>query len=355
MQCNSGASIPSSRSVNLPVGLIGAFLTAPLTTAPSNAWVACHGASGDGRKRKAPPFVAKAPEPVKEKLRRGETTVNKVYSQIKREEQVAKKREELQAAAEQFSAEQPSWTLICQDVMDGLQSVIDHHGPARLIFADPPYNIGIDYGHGAKRDSLDDGEYMTWVKRWLKLCVKCLTDDGSLWVMIGDEYAGEYVVALKSIGLTIRSWVKWYETFGVNTANKFNRTSRHIFYCVRDPKRFVFNVCPEITRRSDRQEKYGDKRANPDGKLLDDVWTDIPRLTGTCKERIPDFPTQLPVAIVQRIVCCASSPGDLVVDPFNGSGTTGVASLSTHRKYIGIDSSSKWIDMADKRLKGVRP
>ena len=260
------------------------------------------------------------------------------------------------AAAERHESDRPKWSILNVDVMDGLESVRDEHGPARLIFTDPPYNIGVDYGDGEQADRLSDAAYMKWVRQWFALCWDCLTDDGSLWVMIGDEYAAEYAADLKSTGFTIRSWIKWYETFGVNCSNKFNRTSRHIFYAVKDASLFVFN--PEaVSRPSDRQSKYGDKRASSGGKIWDDVWQ-IPRLTGTCSERIPDksgdfFPTQLPLALVEPIVLCASMPGDLVVDPFNGSGTTGVAAIRNGRKYVGVEKSRAFADMANLRLVGV--
>jgi len=270
-----------------------------------------------------------------------------------REIRSAKRRQELEeaaakAAADRHESDRPKWSIVNVDVMDGLESVRDEHGPARLIFTDPPYNIGIDYGDGEHADMLSDSAYMKWVRQWFALCWDCLTDDGSLWVMIGDEYAAEYAVELKATGYTVRSWIKWYETFGVNCSNKFNRTSRHIFYAVKDPAAFVFN--PEaVTRPSDRQTKYGDSRASSGGKIWDDVWQ-IPRLTGTCSERIPDFPTQLPLTLVEPIVLCASMPGDLVVDPFNGSGTTGVASVRNGRKYVGIEKSEKFSDIATKRI-----
>jgi site-specific DNA-methyltransferase (adenine-specific) len=270
-----------------------------------------------------------------------------------REIRSTKRRQELEqaaakAAAERHESDRPKWSIINSDVMDGLESVRDEHGPARLIFTDPPYNIGINYGDGEQADRLSDAAYMKWVRQWFALCWDCLTDDGSLWVMIGDEYAAEYAVELKATGYTVRSWIKWYETFGVNCSNKFNRTSRHIFYAVKDPAAFVFN--PEaVTRPSDRQTKYGDSRASAGGKVWDDVWQ-ISRLTGTCSERIPDFPTQLPLALVEPIVLCASMPGDLVVDPFNGSGTTGVAAVRNGRKYLGVEKSEAFADIATKRI-----
>jgi DNA modification methylase/ParB-like chromosome segregation protein Spo0J len=276
-----------------------------------------------------------------------------------REIRSAKRRQELKeaaakAAAVQHERDRPSWSILNLDVMDGLESVRDEHGPARLIFTDPPYNIGIDYGAGEDADRLTDAAYMKWVRKWFALCWDCLAEDGSLWVMIGDEYAAEYAVELKSTGFTLRSWIKWYETFGVNCSNKFNRTSRHIFYAVKDPARFVFNPEP-VTRPSDRQTKYGDSRAAAGGKLWDDGWQ-IPRLTGTCAERMPDpvggllLPTQLPLSLVQPIVLCASMPGDLVVDPFNGTGTTGVAAVRNGRKYVGIEKNEKFADMANQRI-----
>jgi len=266
-----------------------------------------------------------------------------------------KRRKELAEAAAkaeaQHAADRPKWSILNVDVIEGLETIRDEHGPARLIFTDPPYNIGIDYGEGEKADLLTPQAYMKWVRKWLALCWDCLTDDGSLWVMIGDEYAAEYCTELKATGFTIRSWIKWYETFGVNCSNKFNRTSRHIFYAVKDENAFVFN--PEaVTRPSDRQTKYGDSRASAGGKLWDDVWQ-IPRLTGTCAERIPDFPTQLPLSLVEPIVLCASMPGDLVVDPFNGSGTTGVASIRNGRKYVGIEKSDTFADIAEMRLRST--
>jgi site-specific DNA-methyltransferase (adenine-specific) len=270
-----------------------------------------------------------------------------------REIRSTKRRQDLEeaaarSAAERHESDRPKWSILNADVLDGLESVRDEHGPARLIFTDPPYNIGIDYGDGEQADRLSDAAYMKWVRQWFALCWDCLTDDGSLWVMIGDEYAAEYAVELKATGYTIRSWIKWYETFGVNCSNKFNRTSRHIFYSVKDPASFVFNHQP-VTRPSDRQTKYGDSRAAMGGKIWDDVWQ-IPRLTGTCLERIPDFPTQLPLALVEPVVLCASMPGDLVVDPFNGSGTTGVASVRNGRKYVGIEKSEAFADIASKRI-----
>jgi site-specific DNA-methyltransferase (adenine-specific) len=119
---------------------------------------------------------------------------------------------------------------------------------------------------------------------------------------------------------------------------------------VKDPTRFVFNA-KAINRPSDRQTKYYDGRANPKGKNWDDVWI-IPRLTGTSKERIPDFPTQLPLELLRPIVGCASDEGDLVVDPFCGSATTGIACLERNRRFLGIEKSHQFASSGIDRMLG---
>jgi site-specific DNA-methyltransferase (adenine-specific) len=182
--------------------------------------------------------------------------------------------------------------------------------------------------------------------------VRLLTGDGSLWVLINDEHAAHFAIMLQEAGLCRRSWIKWYETFGVNCRRKFNRTSRHLFHCTRHPRRFIFHA-EAVNRPSARLAVYRDKRANPAGKNWDDVWgidPPIPRLTGTCAERIQGFPTQLPLALLRPVVGCASDPDDLILDPFAGSCTTGVAAIEAGRRFIGIEREARFVELAGDRL-----
>lgn len=245
------------------------------------------------------------------------------------------------------------WEVRCGDCLNLLRFV--EPGSVRLAFADPPYNIGIDYGTGPAADSLPDQDFLDWTRRWIGATAATLTPDGSLWVLINDEWADHFGIMLREAGLHRRNWIKWYETFGVNHAGRFNRTSRHLFYCVKDPRqgRFVFNP-DAVNRPSARQAKYNDSRADPDGKVWDDVWgidPPIPRLVGNSAERIPDFPTQLPLALLLPIVGCASEPGDLILDPFAGSGTAGAAALKLGRRFVGIEKSARFAELAGMRLK----
>ena len=270
-------------------------------------------------------------------------------AEAKREAERATKRREQQALAKRVSETKPAeqtWRIIVGDCIEVMRKL--KPGTVRLIFADPPFNIGIDYGRGVKEDRLPDEKYLAWCKKWMDACTRLLTDDGSLWVMINDEYADHFGILLRQTGLHRRSWIKWYETFGVNCTNNFNRCSRHIFYCVKNPRRFIFNA-DAVSRASDRQLKYADSRAAPHGKLWDNVWC-IPRLVENSNERLPDFPTQLPLNLVRPIVLCASNHGDFVLDPFSGSGTTGVAAVESRRQFLGIEHNQAFAKRSETRL-----
>lgn len=284
-----------------------------------------------------------------EQVKLGERTLPQAKQELRRQQKREELREKQAAAPAPASTD---WIIHQDDCLSVLPTLREKF---RLIFADPPYNIGIDYGLGTEADNLPAEGYVAWCEQWMEQCASLLTLDGSLWVLINDEWADHFGILLRDVGLHRRAWIKWFESFGVNCSRNFNRCSRHLFYCVRDPKKFVFHE-DAVSRLSDRQAKYHDKRANPGGKLWDNVWgldPAIPRLTGTCQERLPDFPTQLPLALLEPIVRCATDPGDLVLDPFNGSGTTGVAAVKNGRRYVGIEQSPQFAEMARARLKGV--
>ena len=156
----------------------------------------------------------------------------------------------------------------------------------------------------------------------------------------------------------------------MNCTKKFNRSHAHIFYYVADPKSFTFNA-DTIRVASARQTTYADSRANPKGKLPDDTWVlrpqednsvfpdegdtwAISRVCGTFKER-SEHPCQMPLAVLERIVKVSSNPGDLVMDPFSGSGTTLVAAKKWGRDYLGTELSENYADLCRDRLERVVP
>jgi DNA modification methylase len=232
-----------------------------------------------------------------------------------------------------------------------------------LAFADPPFNIGYEYD--VYHDRQDRTEYLAWTERWLQAVRRVLKPAGSCYVAIGDEYAAEMKVRLDALGLTLRNWIVWHYTFGVNCQRKFNRSHAHILYYVMDPKRFIFNAAA-VRVPSARQTTYADRRANPTGKLPDDTWVLRPqedarcfpadsdtwyvaRVCGTFKERT-DHPCQMPEAVLERIIGVSSHPDDLVLDPFAGSGTTLAVAKRLGRHYLGIELSAEYAERVRQRL-----
>jgi len=218
---------------------------------------------------------------------------------------------------------------------------------ADLIFADPPFNIGYKYDVYEDRKAYD--EYHAWTERWMRLCAeRALKPTGSFWVAIGDEYAAEVRLIGNALGLHLRNWVIWHYTFGQNTKRKFARSHTHLLYWTKDPAEFTFNDMA-VRIPSARQTTYADRRAHPAGKVPDDVWS-FSRLCGTFRERVRWHPCQMPEKVLERIVLACSNPGELVLDPFSGSGTTCVVAARLGRKYLGIDISEEYVKRSRQRV-----
>lgn len=215
-----------------------------------------------------------------------------------------------------------------------------------LIFADPPFNIGIKYHN--YDDNLPYEEYYKWSQDWIKETYRVLKNDGSIYIAIGDEFAAEINILLKQTGYYFRNWIIWYYTFGQNQRKKFNRAHTHILYFTKDKNNFKFNS-DEIRVPSARQLTYNDKRANPKGKIPDDVWQ-IARVCGTFKERLEQHPCQMPEAVLERIIKASSNKGDIVLDPYGGTGTTAAVAQKLKRNYITIEKSEEYYNLILKRL-----
>ncbi|MEM9701796.1 MAG: DNA methyltransferase [Planctomycetota bacterium] len=261
-----------------------------------------------------------------------------------------------------------------------------------LAFADPPFNVGFDYDIYKDRKSAAD--YEDWCRLWIEEIHRLLTPHGTFWLAIGDEFAAELkVLATKQVGFHCRSWVVWYYTFGVNCTRKFNRSHVHLFHLTKDAKEFTFNAeDPRVRHPSARQLVYNDPRANPTGRLPDDTWkygpfephlfdeaeaeSDaswiirpqdmpdgftpgentwyFPRVAGTFKERAGYHGCQMPEQLLGRIVRVSSNEGDLVLDPFAGTGTTPAVAKKLGRLWLGYELSEDYAERATERLKSVK-
>jgi site-specific DNA-methyltransferase (adenine-specific) len=241
-------------------------------------------------------------------------------------------------------------------------------GVIDLVFADPPFNIGYDYD--LYRDQLGPDEYLDWSRLWGREVVRALKPTGTFWLAIGDEYAAELKLLFqKELGLTCRDWVVWYYTFGVNCKKKFSRSHTHLFHFVRDADHFTFND-ESVRVPSARQLVYADARADARGRLPDNTWVlrpqdvpeaftaaedtwYVPRVCGTFKERAGWHGCQMPEQLLGRIVRVSSNPGELVLDPFSGSGTTLAVAKKLGRRWLGIELSPDYVHQVAKRLDSV--
>ena len=234
--------------------------------------------------------------------------------------------------------------IICGDCIEVLANARPF---ADLIFADPPFNIG--YKYDKYHDKVKSKNYIAWTKDWMAVCKKVLKPHGSFYIAIGDEYAANVKVIADELGLFMRNWLIWHYTFGQQMKSKFARSHTHVFYFVKDKNHFTFNH-HAVRIPSDRQLLYNDKRANPAGKMPDDVWSQYPRVCGTFKERTGWHPCQMPESLLKRIIAVSSNPGDCVLDPFSGSGTTAVTATLLDRNYVGVEISQKYVENSRKRL-----
>ena len=274
----------------------------------------------------------------------------------------------------------------CIELMQGMSA-----GSVDLIFADPPYNIG--YKYDQYEDKREDMDYIQWTQEWIDACARILTPGGSMYILIGDEYAAETRLHLKTLErggkLAFRNWIIWHYTFGQNCQAKFNRSHAHLFYVVGsaafEKKQagfgWTFNR-RAIAVPSARQTTYADKRANPTGKLPDDTWYLRPqeaeaenkqepgsgenyfdaqgdtwylsRLCGTFKERQGWHPCQLPEALLERIIKVSSNENEVVFDPFVGSGTTLAVAARLGRKWLGCEMSKEYAEKAQARAEHAK-
>lgn len=216
-----------------------------------------------------------------------------------------------------------------------------------LVFADPPFNIG--YAYDVYKDKKDKDQYLTWTKVWLNLCRLALKPTGSIFVAIGDEYAAEIKTLLDRCGFTMRNWIIWNYNFGVYCKTKFGRDHAHILYYSVDRKNRTFNA-EDVLVPSARQTRYNDKRAESGGRVPSDVWN-YPRVCGTFKERNDaGHKCQMPEELLERVIKVASRPGELVLDPFAGTGTTAAVAARLKRKFLTCELSGDYSRHVARRL-----
>ena len=255
----------------------------------------------------------------------------------------------------------------CVKYLQKRANLATHARSFNLIVADPPYNYGQKYADYNDRVARD--KFEMWTYEWLAAASINLDPHGSMWVFVPDEWVSRTDLHCQELGLTRRNWIVWSFTFGQKAQRSFTRSHCHILYFTKDSKKFTFNL-DAVAVPSARTLMYKDKRAAglkpPDDTWMllgsqlapymtpdRDTWL-MSRICGTFKERQNHSPNQLPIPLVERIVLACSNPGDYVLDPFLGSGTTGVVCKKYGRSFLGLDVSKECVVRSKVRIEETK-
>lgn len=224
------------------------------------------------------------------------------------------------------------------------------------VFADPPFNL--DKQYGAKvNDNLSEQAYLTWSKAWIKECIRVLKPGGALfiynlpkWNILLGSYANEE-------GLLFRHWVAVNIKLSLPIQGRLYPSHYSLLYYTKGkPKTFRKIRTPiKVCRHCSKELKdYGGHRdaMNPKGVNLTDVWDDIPPVRHRKFKSEKRSENQLSTKLVNRVVQMSTQEGDIVLDPFGGSGTTFDVCERSNRYWIGIEKES--CDAIIERLSTLR-
>lgn len=234
-----------------------------------------------------------------------------------------------------------------------------------LVFADPPYNI-----KKADWDNFESHEhYVAWSRDWLREAARVLKKQGTLYVCGYSEILADVKVAAMPFFAGCR-WLVWHYKNKANLGGDWGRSHESIIH-FRKSKEFTFNIDdvripygahtlkypshPQAETSNFGRNGNGKHRdnwiPNPKGAKPKDVM-DIPTTCNGMGEKTP-HPTQKPEELLRKLVLAASAPGDLVIDPFSGSGTTAVVADQLGRKWLACDCHQPYNEWAIQRLDSV--
>lgn len=220
----------------------------------------------------------------------------------------------------------------------------------------PPYNIGKEY-----EKNLSTHNYLNWSKKWIELIYKISKDNSSFWLNLGYFSLENKARAIpiiytlwKNIPFYLQQEIVWNYGAGVSSKKYFSpRNEKFLWYVKnKDNYQFFLDRIRDPNVKYPNQKKNGKIKVNPLGKNPSDVWY-IPKVTSgnkrSSKERTP-HPAQFPIALINRIVLCCTNEGDLIFDPFLGSGTTAVSAILYKRKFLGIEINEDYLKIAVNRI-----
>lgn len=225
-----------------------------------------------------------------------------------------------------------------------------------LLILDPPYNLNRTFGdHSFKQRS--DEDYSQWVKSWFMSLLRCLKPTATLY-FCGDWRSSSVIYQVLSESAIVRNRITWEREKGRGAQTNWKNTSEDIWYATMSDQ-FTFNVdAVKLKRRV--IAPYKENGAPKDWDYADDgekyrltypsnLWTDISVPFWSMPENT-DHPTQKPEKLIAKLILASSNQGDIIFDPFLGSGTTSVVAKKLKRRYVGVEMDEPYCCLAEKRL-----
>ncbi len=237
--------------------------------------------------------------------------------------------------------------LILDDCFNALDNIKSKS--VNMIFADPPYFLsgdGITCQNGrvasVKKADWDIpkniAEKHEFNKTWIRKCKNILADNGTIWISGTLHNIYSVGMALEEEGFKIMNNITWQKTNPPPnmSCRTFTHSTETVLWAKKDIKsvKYTFN--------------YDVMKALNNDKQMKDVWS--LSFAKPSEKTFGKHPTQKPLELLELIVKASTNEGDIVLDPFNGSGTTGVACKKLNRKYIGIDNNVEYLDISKNRI-----
>lgn len=222
-----------------------------------------------------------------------------------------------------------------------------------MIFADPPYFLSGDgiTCSGGKMTSVNKGEWDKKIdikekhnfnRKWIKLCYKILKDNGTIWISGTMHNIYSIGMALEQEGFKIINNITWKKLNPPPniSCRYFVHSTETILWAKKDIKKAKHKFNYDLMKKMNNN------------KQMKDVWEFS--LTKPSEKKRGKHPTQKPINLLERIILSSTNEGDLILDPFNGSGTTGIVAYKLNRKYIGIEKEKQYLELTIKRKEDIK-
>ncbi len=243
---------------------------------------------------------------------------------------------------------------ICQDVFAVLQWLPSHS--VDLLFADPPYNLSKSF-NGRAFSELPPDQYEEWLDGWISELPRILKPTASVYIC-GDWRSSSAIHRVVEKYFIVRNRITWEREKGRGAKSNWKNSSEDIWFCTVSPD-YTFNVdAVKLKRRviapyTTEKGEPKDWNESGNGRFRfthpSNLWTDLTVPFWSMPENT-DHPTQKPEKLLAKIILASSNEGDVVFDPFLGSGTTSVAAKKLNRRYIGVEIDEYYSCLAEKRL-----